>query len=573
MQHIITKAATSWLRNEEVLSILEFFVERRDRLVIPDVAALQPAGGSLFIFSRKKCRSFRADKHQWRKKPDNKTIKETHEKLKVGVKETLNCYYAHADTGDGLQRRCYWILDKALDDVVMVHYLCSDTTRVVVPGGARAAPARHQPDVRPRNLPQRAASLKVRQFTSLYSSSSEELDRGKGRESNRGNDGRNTQQDELDDTLDPMDSFMAKLPEDLGTFTSKDLLNMSVDTLGLTHEELSRMLLQGATSPGKESQLLAGTSALLGGTSISKEDLLGMLMNDSQLFGSSSQNGRERDNARRQEKQHPSLQVSGMESLLKGFSRMESLEGFLKMGGSVPNNLDGVGGVGGVGDLGAGADGVADFPSLAPGFSEEGSERPGDDKVSTIRRVLAPSGGTGGQSHFQNLASASLGLGSQANPGGESDRKTRVNPTTTNKDYGRAKADAAKDKVDFNLKRRESLLRKVRNGLKDGAGADPGGPVGGLIDEEDRHNSSGDIMIEPSNVLFRSASHLVSTSRSTISVKDRSVSPEKTRALLKTMSIDDRARDDLLPSANSVEMREGDAEPSGFGSAVLEDEG
>lgn len=559
MQHIITKAETSWLRNDEVLSILEFFVERRDRLVFPDVAAHQPAGGSLFIFSRKKCRSFRADKHQWRKKPDNKTIKETHEKLKVGVKETLNCYYAHADTGDGLQRRCYWILDKALDDVVMVHYLCSDTTRAVVPGKARAAPPRQQPDVRPRNLPQRAASLKARKYTNLDSSSSEELERGKGRESNRGIVGRNTQQDELEDTLDPMDSFMAKLPEDLGTFTSKDVLNMSVDTLGLTHEELSRMLMQGATSPGKESQLLAGTSALLGGTSISKEDLLGMLMNDSQLFGSSIQKGRERDNARRQEKHHPSLQVSGMESLLKGFSRLESLEDFLKKGGSVPNNLDAVGG-------------VADFPSVAPGLSEEGSERPGDGRVSTIRRVMAPSGGTGGQSHFQNLASGSLGLGSQANPGGESDRKTRVNPTTTKKDYGRAKADAAKDKVDFNLKRRESLLRKVRNGLKDGASADPGGPVGGLINEEDRHNSSGDIMIEPSNVLFRSASHLVSTSRSTISVKDRSVSPEKTRALLKTMSIDDREPGDLLPSANSVEMREGDAEPSGFCSAVLEDE-
>ncbi len=43
-----------------------------------------------------------------------------HEKLKLGSKEVLNCYYAHAE--DGMQRRCYWLLE-GNDAIVLVHYL------------------------------------------------------------------------------------------------------------------------------------------------------------------------------------------------------------------------------------------------------------------------------------------------------------------------------------------------------------------------------------------------------------------------------------------------------------------
>lgn len=41
-------------------------------------------GGSLFLFDRKVLRYFRKDGHNWRKKKDGKTVKEAHEKLKVG---------------------------------------------------------------------------------------------------------------------------------------------------------------------------------------------------------------------------------------------------------------------------------------------------------------------------------------------------------------------------------------------------------------------------------------------------------------------------------------------------------
>ena len=531
---IITQASTSWLKNEEVLAILEFFVERRDTLDFPQVAALQPEGGSLFIFSRSRCRSFRADKHPWRTKKDNKTIKETHEKLKVGVKETLNCYYAHAESGDGLQRRCYWILDKALDDVVMVHYLCANTTRISAPRGGRETG--EQTVMRARSRPQRAASLKAR-FAGLYSSDSDELDRGKGRKnatdaSSVGAPGPVNEGFE-DAELDAMDSFIAKLPDDLGTFASKDLLLETLtDDFGLTHEQLSMMLAQGATSPGKEPGLSMGPSALLAGTSISKEDLLGMLATHDSLFASRMMNpkgaagtGAGGANAQRQTgRQHPSLQVSGVDSILKGYSRLESLDGL----SGLPSKIE-------------------DFPIIYSGFGGEDSDKPpegAEDKVSTIRRVLAPAAGGSGQSHFQSLS------GSLSHPA-EFDRKTRVNPTATvnAKDAGKTKAEAAKDKADFNLQRRESLLRKVRNRKDDAAGD--------ALTDDDRHNSSGDILYQPSNVLFRSSSHLVSK-------QDLNMSPEKARVLLKTMSIDDR--DDVLsPGGPSVEMKQATV------STVLED--
>ena len=43
-------------------------------------------GGLLFLFDRNKLRYFRKDGHNWRKKKDGKTIREAHEKLKVGFR-------------------------------------------------------------------------------------------------------------------------------------------------------------------------------------------------------------------------------------------------------------------------------------------------------------------------------------------------------------------------------------------------------------------------------------------------------------------------------------------------------
>ena len=53
-------------------------VQWLDNIVLAPIA-----GGSVFLFNRKTLRFFRKDGHSWRKKPDGKTVRETHEKLKV----------------------------------------------------------------------------------------------------------------------------------------------------------------------------------------------------------------------------------------------------------------------------------------------------------------------------------------------------------------------------------------------------------------------------------------------------------------------------------------------------------
>ena len=54
----------------------ELLVPCRNRCCSP----LAGAGGQLFLINRNSCRRFRADGHNWTKKNDGKTVKETHEK-------------------------------------------------------------------------------------------------------------------------------------------------------------------------------------------------------------------------------------------------------------------------------------------------------------------------------------------------------------------------------------------------------------------------------------------------------------------------------------------------------------
>ncbi|CAN6846989.1 unnamed protein product [Brassica oleracea] len=68
-------------------------------------------------------RYFRKDGHNWRQKKDGETVKEAHEKLKVGSIDVLHCYYAHEEDNENFQRRCYWMLEQELMHVVFVQYL------------------------------------------------------------------------------------------------------------------------------------------------------------------------------------------------------------------------------------------------------------------------------------------------------------------------------------------------------------------------------------------------------------------------------------------------------------------
>jgi len=120
---VVKKAGDKWLKNTEVVDILNHYSQYG--FPVSTEAPATPTGGTLFLFHRKQVRFFRKDGHNWRKKPDGKTVRETHEKLKVDNQDILNCYYAHAEEPDGefqLQRRCYWLLEGDIN-IVLVHYL------------------------------------------------------------------------------------------------------------------------------------------------------------------------------------------------------------------------------------------------------------------------------------------------------------------------------------------------------------------------------------------------------------------------------------------------------------------
>ncbi|KAL1196295.1 Calmodulin-binding transcription activator 1 [Cardamine amara subsp. amara] len=119
MEQLLSEAQHRWLRPAEICEILQNY----QKFHIASESPSRPASGSLFLFDRKVLRYFRKDGHNWRKKKDGKTIKEAHEKLKVGSIDVLHCYYAHGEGNENFQRRCYWMLDQDLMHIVFVHYL------------------------------------------------------------------------------------------------------------------------------------------------------------------------------------------------------------------------------------------------------------------------------------------------------------------------------------------------------------------------------------------------------------------------------------------------------------------
>ena len=110
VREILHKAQSAWLKNTEVCDVLLHYSEynlpvARDPPHLPPgeshgiqkqggsrrstmgmrggLKLFSLPGGSLFLFDRRAVRFFRKDAHNWRKKADGKTVRETHEKLKV----------------------------------------------------------------------------------------------------------------------------------------------------------------------------------------------------------------------------------------------------------------------------------------------------------------------------------------------------------------------------------------------------------------------------------------------------------------------------------------------------------
>ncbi|XP_071724431.1 calmodulin-binding transcription activator 2-like, partial [Rutidosis leptorrhynchoides] len=125
IQQLLAEAQHRWLRPAEICEVLRNY----QKFQIATEPPTKPPSGSLFLFDRKVLRYFRKDGHIWRKKKDGKTVKEAHEKLKVGSVDVLHCYYAHGEENESFQRRSYWMLEPDMMHIVFVHYLEVKGTR------------------------------------------------------------------------------------------------------------------------------------------------------------------------------------------------------------------------------------------------------------------------------------------------------------------------------------------------------------------------------------------------------------------------------------------------------------
>ncbi|ONK63063.1 uncharacterized protein A4U43_C07F11030 [Asparagus officinalis] len=116
--YFVTEARSRWLRSSEICEILRN--HKRFNLTVDPPH--KPPGGSFFLFNKNEVRNFRKDGHCWRKKKDGITVREAHEKLKIGKELVLDCYYAHGEDNKNFRRRIYWLHDEKLENIVLVHY-------------------------------------------------------------------------------------------------------------------------------------------------------------------------------------------------------------------------------------------------------------------------------------------------------------------------------------------------------------------------------------------------------------------------------------------------------------------
>nr|GEX47360.1 calmodulin-binding transcription activator 5 isoform X1 [Tanacetum cinerariifolium] len=118
MPNMMEEAKSRWLRPNEIHAVLC----NHKLFSISVKPVTKPSSGTIVLFDRKMLRNFRKDGHNWKKKKDGKTVKEAHEHLKVGNNERIHVYYAHGEERSTFVRRCYWLLDKKLEHIVLVHY-------------------------------------------------------------------------------------------------------------------------------------------------------------------------------------------------------------------------------------------------------------------------------------------------------------------------------------------------------------------------------------------------------------------------------------------------------------------
>lgn len=90
---------------------------------LSDEVQQRPRNGSVFLFDRRRCKSFKKDAYVWKRRKTGgaNSVREDRMCLKInGIACIYGCY-SHSSLMSTFHRRCYWLLDKP--DLVLVHYL------------------------------------------------------------------------------------------------------------------------------------------------------------------------------------------------------------------------------------------------------------------------------------------------------------------------------------------------------------------------------------------------------------------------------------------------------------------
>ncbi|XP_039792449.1 calmodulin-binding transcription activator CBT-like [Panicum virgatum] len=138
---LMAEAGTRWFRPNEIYAVLA----NHARFKVHAQPIDKPASGTVVLYDRKVVRNFRKDGHNWKKKKDGKTVQEAHEKLKIGNEEKVHVYYARGEEDPNFFRRCYWLLDKELERIVLVHYRQTSEENAIPPSHIEAEVAEVPP--------------------------------------------------------------------------------------------------------------------------------------------------------------------------------------------------------------------------------------------------------------------------------------------------------------------------------------------------------------------------------------------------------------------------------------------
>ncbi|KAL5197714.1 hypothetical protein ABZP36_001226 [Zizania latifolia] len=128
-EKLVAEAATRWFRPNEIYAMLANHATFKVHAQPVD----KPVSGTVVLYDRKVVRNFRKDGHNWKKKKDGRTVQEAHEKLKIGNEERVHVYYARGEDDPNFFRRCYWLLDKDLERIVLVHYRQTSEENAIAP--------------------------------------------------------------------------------------------------------------------------------------------------------------------------------------------------------------------------------------------------------------------------------------------------------------------------------------------------------------------------------------------------------------------------------------------------------